>query len=141
MLAEYLKSSWYENLGIKVHVKKSNWNIFRNKLEKGCFEITATIQDTIEEDSLEFYERSEGANSWNFPQWDHLTYRNLVANAQDPVLRKQSLALATKILNEEVPFTPLFIYSHLFAHHPKLENYSIDLEGCIDFSQASLKTQ
>lgn len=41
---------------------------------------------------------------------------------------------AKKILEDECPFTPIFNYTHLYAHTPGLEGFSFDSEGCVDFS-------
>lgn len=134
-----LKSFWEQQLGITVHLEKVEWNTFRNKLEKGAFEIVATIQETLEKSPLEFLGRFEGSSSWNFSQWRHPGYRrrlNSALETKDP--EKQSLFLekAEKILIAEAPFTPLFRCTHLFTHQPKLRNYFFDADGCIDFSQA-----
>ncbi|MBS0652253.1 MAG: peptide ABC transporter substrate-binding protein [Verrucomicrobia bacterium] len=138
-LAQYLQSAWKETLGIHVNQEKMEWNIFRNKLEKGLFEITGTIVETLDEDSLEFYERIEGQSSWNFSQWTCRSYREAIASAQNKPQRNAMLLHAKQILLDQVPFTPLFTYTHLWAHHPDLENYLIDNEGCIDFSHATLQ--
>jgi oligopeptide transport system substrate-binding protein len=142
MLAEFLQKSWQKILGISIRREKFEWNLFRNKLEKGRFEISGIIQETLSEDSLEFYERSEGKSSWNFSGWTHGSYREIIESARKETnARKKNamLAKAEKILLEEVPFTPLFNYTHLYAHHAELENYFFDPEGCIDFCQARFK--
>lgn len=132
VLAESLRSAWQDILGITVHLEKNAWNTFRIRLEKGLFEIAASIQESLEEDSLEFYQRVEGATSWNFSQWHHAAFRDLYSGATIPKRKRQK---AIKILNTEVPTSPLFSYSHLFAHSHTLQNYLVDPEGCIDFSQ------
>lgn len=138
-LALCLQSEWQEILGIKVGLKEIEWNLFRNKLEKGNFEITGTIQDTEEEETARFLERFEGLNTWNFSKWQNLEYRKCISKAKnesDPNLQQALLATAKQILMDEVPFTPLFKYTHLFTHTPNLRGYLFDEEGCIDFSQA-----
>lgn len=142
MLAQSLKAAWERILKIQICLDQFEWNLFRNKLEKGRFEISGTIQETLSEDSLEFYERSEGASSWNFSGWTHASYREIIQAAQNSTNAqfKNSMRIqAEKILSEEVPFTPLFNYTHLFSHHPDLENYLLDPEGCIDFCQTRFK--
>ncbi|MGE5196171.1 MAG: peptide ABC transporter substrate-binding protein [Anaerolineae bacterium] len=142
-LAMILQLAWQEILGIKVYLEKIEWNFFRNKLEKRSFEIIGSIQDVICNDSFEFLQRFEGASSWNFSGWEHSQYRSLIEMAKqerDKKRGKEMLMHAEKILEEEVPFTPLFRYTHLFAHHPGLEGYQLDDEGCVDFSSAYFKT-
>lgn len=137
-LALYLQKVWQETFGIRIDLKKDSWNHFRSQLEKRNFEICGTIQDTLNEHSLEYLERFEGACSWNFSQWDHLVYRTLIQNAKQEldVFKKEELkAQARHILSESIPFTPLFDYVHLYASHKRVVCSSFDEEGCIDFSQ------
>lgn len=138
-LALCLQSVWQETLGMKIVLKEIEWNLFRNRLEKGNFEITGTIQDIEEEDAPRYLERFEGFNTWNFSNWHNLEYRKLVAKAHtetEEIQRQALLADAKQILTDEVPFTPLFKYTHLFAHSPNLRGYLFDEEGCVDFSQS-----
>ncbi len=137
-LASYLQDTWGKTLGIKIHLKKDKWNHFRSDLEKGNFQICGTIQDTLNENTLEFLQRFEGDNSWNFSKWSHLVYRELISTAKneiDPIKRQELKMQAEKILSEHLPFTPLFNYVHLYAVHPRFKCPFFDAEGCIDFSQ------
>lgn len=143
-LAICLQKSWKDILGINAGLERVEWNLFRNKLEKGCFEIGGTIQDIPEEDSLEFLNRFEGPSSWNFSQWDHSLYREIMTHAKEErnqEARKDIFSHAKKILDEEVPFTSLFDYMHLYAHHPQMEGYLFDPEGCVDFSNAFINNE
>lgn len=138
-LALYLKETWEKQLGLKIELKQIEWNLFRNQLEKGKFEITATIQETLDNSPLEFLDRFEGANSWNFSQWKHPLYRKMLDRARASLSTEEKMSLqrkAEQILLNEMPFTPLFICTHLFAHRVDLQNYFFDSEGCVDFAQA-----
>jgi ABC-type oligopeptide transport system substrate-binding subunit len=107
-------------------------------LEKRNFEICGSIQDTLNENSLSYLERFEGASSWNFAQWVHPHYRELLTQAKktsDPIEQQQLTQKAKVLFAQNVPFTHLFDYVHLFAHHPRFECSAMDEEGCIDFSQ------
>jgi len=139
LLALILQAAWQKTLNIKVHIEKTTWNLFRNKLDKRSFEISGTIQDTLDHDPIAFLDRLEGANSWNFSQWQHPHYRMLITSAKkEREEKKQSelIALAKNIVAEEVPSFPLFDYTHLYAHNPSLNGYLLDRTGCVDFSQA-----
>lgn len=140
-LAQSLQADWKRILGIDVLLEKTEWNLFRNKLEKGQFEISGTIQDMIHDDSPVYFDRFEGLRSWNFSKWQNQAYRELVNKAKLTIDKQEAenlLFQAEEILMDESPFTPLFKYTHLYAHHPKLENYLMDQEGCVDFSTSYL---
>ncbi len=142
MLAHSLQTFWQKQLGLSVKLEKIEWNLFRTKLEKGEFEISGTIQETLENAPLEFLERFEGASSWNFSKWKEPQFRSLLQQARlapDSGARLELQNKAEAILCAEAPFTPLFRCAHLFAHHAKLENYFFDQEGCVDLSQAYFK--
>jgi oligopeptide transport system substrate-binding protein len=144
MLASCLQSHWENKLGINVCVERLEWNLFRNKLEKGEYEVTATIQETLENSPFEFFDRFEGSNSWNFSQWRHTQYRETLNQAhefQDSQKRGALLKKTENILIEEAPFSPLLRCTHLFAHHEDLKNYLFDAEGCVDFCRAYIQQE
>ena len=97
------------------------------------FEICGTIVGTLNEDSPEFLDKWEGPSSWNFSGWTYSLYREKVEQAKKEP-RMDSLDEAKKILEEECPFSPLFNYTHLYAHSQGLEGFIFDSEGCVDFS-------
>ncbi|MBF8263976.1 MAG: bac 5 protein [Parachlamydiales bacterium] len=132
-LAQYLQTAWQECLGIPVQLEALEWNDFRSRFEKRTFEIGVTIQNTVDEDTPEFYERFENASSWNFSQWTHLPYRETIVKG---IENKKSdwKKTAQKILADEVPFAPLFNYVHFYAQHSEFDGIRFDEEGCVDFS-------
>ncbi len=124
-LALYLQSVWKEVLDLHVELYSMDWNGFRSRLERGLFDISGTLQDI--DDSLPFWERFEGDNSWNFSRWTHDAYRIAV--------QAGAWKEAEAILQEEIPFTPFFLSAHLYAHSPHLKGYFFNEEGCVDLSQ------
>jgi oligopeptide transport system substrate-binding protein len=137
-LALYLQSAWKETLGLPVQIEVQEWNDFRSRLEKREFHICGTIQDTENEHSIEFFERFENSSSWNFSQWTHVRYRELIEKAKKEPNSRWRRSAET-ILAKEAPFAALFNYVHFYAHHPELDAFHCDTEGCIDFSWAHFK--
>lgn len=136
-LASYLQKCWREILGIEVRVEGSKWNYFRSKLEKRSFEICVTIHDYQDYDSIDYLKRYEGATSWNFSDWIDPQYIEILSQIKDEgklTDRHELIAAARKILQDEIPFAPLFQYTHLYAHKPEMKGYIFDSEGCVDFS-------
>lgn len=141
-LAAYLKSVWKNTLGIDVRLEKQKWNQFRSRLEKRKFEICPTIHDTLDEYSCEYLEGLEGPSSYNYSQWTHLVYRQIIEDAKkesDPFKQQELKARAVNILKENIPRAPLLNYVHLYAVHPRLECPFFDSEGCVDFSQGKYR--
>jgi oligopeptide transport system substrate-binding protein len=130
-LAMHLQSSWQKALGIKIEIESIPWNLYRSNLERGFFELTATSLDTLD-DTMEFFERFLESSSWNFSRWAHPQYEQLIREIKaekNPEHREERMLDLKKILELEVPFTPLFDYVHLYTHHPELEGYVFDREG------------
>jgi len=131
-VALHLQATWEKTLGIPILVEGYEWNHFRTRMEERNFEMCVTVQDTLEEGRLSFYKRFEGDSSWNFSQWHHPSYHNLLNEKEASPATIQELK---QILEKEVPFSPLFQHAHLYAHHPELKGFWIDPEGIIDFSR------
>lgn len=137
-LAHCLQEIWKEVLGIHINVQKVEWNTFRHQVEKGQFDFCGIILEKIDETSPWHYERFEGKTSWNFSEWNFPPYREKIAEAKGYSVgerRKEALRDIDSMLKEQCPFTPLFSYTHLFAHKEGLKGYLLDHRGCIDFSR------
>lgn len=137
-LALYLKNTWENTFGIHVRLEKEKWNQFRSRIERRKFQICGTIHDTINEHAVSYLERFEGTNSYNYSDWTNLVYRQLIEAAKledDPFKQHELKIRAQNILDENIPFSPLFNYVHLYALNPRLECPFFDSEGCVDFSQ------
>lgn len=138
-LAMHLQKVWKDVLGITLNLQKMDWNNFRYQMEKRNFEICCTIQYSQEDQDTQSYKRFEGRSSWNFSQWNNQQYKKIISQAINETDKEKQKVLLTdgnKILEDEVPFTSLFQYTHLFASSPELKGYKFDEEGCIDFSSS-----
>lgn len=138
-LALCLQAVWKQVLDITVNVQKVEWNSFRHQLEKGQFDLCGIILERIDETSPWHYERFEGKTSWNFSEWNWKPYREKIAETKalpEGEARREALKAIAEMLKDQCPFTPLFSYTHLFAHKEGLKGYLLDHRGCIDFSRA-----
>lgn len=138
-MAESLQKDWLETLDIPVTIHQVTWNSFRDHLERGQFEMTFVIQDFPSQLTLDYLERFEGSNSWNFAMWESNHYRALLSEIgleKDHTARHLLIQEAYRYLKEQMPFSPLCTYTHLFAHTQHLKGFMNDEEGCVDFSTA-----
>ncbi|EKE08061.1 MAG: hypothetical protein ACD_17C00369G0003 [uncultured bacterium] len=141
-LAEYLQEAWSSTLGIKIRLEPQEWNVLRTNLGNGRFEISGAFEASFYHDPLEIMERMAHLNSSNFPQWTFPLYQQKIGEAShalDMDHRMHLLSEAEDILIEQMPFIPITCDRFLFAHHPKLQGYTFDSVGAIDFSYASMK--
>lgn len=141
-LAEYLQQAWSQALGIQVKLEPQEWNVLRNNLGTGQFQISGCFEASYCHDPLELMERLITLNPSNFSQWTLPLYQEKVTKASletDPEKRLQWLSEAEGVLLDHMPFIPICSDRFLFAHHPKLKGYTFDSVGAIDFSYADLK--
>ena len=138
-LALYLKKCWQKAFGINLTIEKIEWNQFRNRLEKQDFEIVFTIQAGFEDPN--FYQKYAPNSSWNFGKWQSPEYSSLLQSLMNCHYSEKNLVKRQlkKIISKEVPFKTLFTYTHLFSHNPRLQNYFLSRDGCVDFSRAYFK--
>ncbi len=138
--AEYLKATWEEVLGIRIHLEQLEWNVQRANLETGNFEISASFEAAYYNDPLEILEKLGIAYPANFTQWEHTGYRALISLARMEKNRQRRLDLLAKaeeILLSEMPFIPVCTDQFLFTHRSGLRGYAFDSLGAVDFSYAS----
>jgi len=138
-LAEYVKETWNEVLGIQVQLEPQEWNLLRTNLEKGQFVVSGCFEAAFYKDPLELLERLATLNPSNFSQWVHPSYEikiSSVSQEKNPQKRLQTLSEAEQILMEHMPFIPICSDRFLFAHTLNLQGYAFDYVGAIDFSYA-----
>ncbi len=138
-LAEYLREAWTDALGINVELQNQEWNVLRTNLAKGQFVICGAFEAAYYKDPLEMLERFTSINSNNFTQWTYPPFKEKIAEAKyeiDPEKRMEHLAVAEKILIEEMPFIPICSDCFFFGRNAQLKGYAFDSLGAIDFSYA-----
>ncbi|MFZ0564814.1 MAG: ABC transporter substrate-binding protein, partial [Chlamydiales bacterium] len=139
-LAEYLKETWEKAFGIQVQLNGVEWNILRNYLEKGEFQMGMSGESALYPDPSELLERFGSIKTSNFSQWEHPIYQEKLNLAKElPDQRTRYLREAEELLFEEMPFIPISNFNTLYVHNPKLKDYVFDHNGCIDFRWAYLE--
>lgn len=141
-LAEYLQQTWSQAFGIEVLLEPQEWNVLRSNLGTGQFQISGCFEASYCHDPLELMERMITLNSSNFSQWIFPRYQQKIAAARKETNLNQRLTLleeAEEILIDQMPFIPISSDRFLFAHHPKLKNFTFDSVGAVDFSYASIE--
>ena len=140
-LAEYLKNSWEEALGLTLQLQVNEWNVLRQNLEKGNFDVGGCFESAFYGDPLELLERFESLGNGNYCQWQNECFKQklaLIKKESDEKKQIELLIEAESILADETPFIPVFRAMHFYAHHPELKDYVFDATGCVDFAYARL---
>jgi len=141
-LSEYIKTTWEEMSGLHFELQGMEWNVFRNNLEKGAYQIGGCYQSIMYDDPLEIFERFEELGNANFSQWENAGFKEklaLIRQEIDEQKQKELLVEAERILIEQMPFIPVCRGVHVYAHHPGLKHYILESDGSIDFAYSTME--
>ena len=142
-LAEAIQECWQGVLGIDVQLKNSEWNVFFASLGERQFQIGGCIWYAPFHDPiyyLEFFK--EKAHRYNAAQWENAHYQQLLQLADhetDPAVRKEHLAQAERVLLDEMPIIPLYLYHAKYLKASHVQNLEVNPTGHVDFRWAYIK--
>ena len=82
----------------------------------------------------------EKSSSINGTGWENQNYKNLLFKAsQDPLGKLNYFKEAEQVLLEDCPIIPLFQFNMIYAKDKKLEGFSLNSLGILDFKNATLR--
>ncbi len=129
-IAAVIQDQWKRHLGITVELENREWKTFLKTVHAQDYVIArgGWIGDYLDANTfLEMWITGGGNNETG---WSSTAYDDLIREAgqtADPEERLQVLAQAEGILNEEIPFIPMYWYvwqelrqPELRGHHPNL---------------------
>jgi oligopeptide transport system substrate-binding protein len=137
-LAQYLKQTWQENLGIEVNLIEKDWNSFRNSQEKCDFDIGGCYEAMLYPDSIDLLDRLERKGWYNKDFQKNLEQ---VRGVLDENKRAFFLENCLKILNDEQPVIVLSNSIQRFSTNQYLKGYFFDYTNSVDFSRAYFEEQ
>lgn len=126
LIAQAVQQMWKKNLNIDIVLINEEWAVLQDDQKSGNFEITrrAWIADYIDPYSFVNVLISNGTN--NKSGWKNKTYDELVAASNHETNTKKRFAFfekVEKILEEEQPFIPLYVYTRLYMKKPFLKGF------------------
>lgn len=118
-IAVELQAMWKKNLNINIRLKKNEWKVFLSDQRKLNYQISRSswIGDYNDANTfLSLFTSTELNNrtGWSNNKYDALIFR--ANNSLDPVDREKHFVEAEKLLSNEAPIAPLYLYmgTHLF---------------------------
>jgi len=122
-IAEYVRDSWYNTLGVSATIQSLPWNDYLSQLPDGLFQVWRLGWCMDYPDAYNFL--NDGINRNNYGGWNNTTYEGLLDSAvleQDPELRKSLYKQAEEILVEtDAMMMPIYYYASVVATKPYLE--------------------
>lgn len=139
-LAEAIQRCWSDTFGIQVLLQNSEWNVFFAKLGERDFQIGGCIWFSVYSDpsyNLEFFKHKN--HRYNSPQWENSHYQKLLELADqevDPSIRNEHLKQAEKLILDEMPIIPLYVFNTKYLKSQKIQGIYVSGLGQVDFKYA-----
>jgi len=130
LIAEYLQQQWSRNLGLTVELESQEWKTFLVDTRAGNYDIgrmgwIGNFPDAEAEFDVIFL----CGNPNNRPQWCNQDFQRAWAETQLVLDRKQRLAKlyqAEKIMIEDAPVIPLYVYTQKHLQKPYVRDLAIN---------------
>jgi oligopeptide transport system substrate-binding protein len=124
-IANYVRDSWYNTLGISVTLQSLPWTDYLNQLRNGQFQVWRNGWCLDYPDAYNFLADAIIPSRSNFGNWTNTAYDTLLnqaAHEQNPETRKGLYKQAEEILVEtDAVMIPIYFYSSVLATKPYLE--------------------
>ncbi|KPN97299.1 peptide ABC transporter substrate-binding protein [Lysinibacillus sp. ZYM-1] len=138
-IAQFIQEGWTKNLGIKVGLDNSEWQVYLEKLNQldyqaGRLGWTGDYNDAYT--FLEIYDTADNGN--NDTGWENAEYKKLLDQSNletDPAKRLDLLKQAEAILMNELPAAPIYYYTNLSVVQDNVKNIQADVLGNIPLKE------
>lgn len=130
-IAESVQQMWKENLGIEVVLVNQEWKVLLDTQNLKNFTILRGGWIADYNDPNSFLEIFSRGNSNNYVSWSNAAYDEKIANASKErnLKRRNNLFQeAEKILLEQLPIVPIYIYTRVYLKKPNLQGWFPNIE-------------
>lgn len=138
-IAQFIQEGWTKNLGIKVGLDNSEWQVYLEKLNQldyqaGRLGWTGDYNDAYT--FLEIYDTA--ANGNNDTGWENPEYKKLLDQSNletDPAKRLELLKQAESVIMTDLPVAPIYYYTNLSVVQDNVKNMHADVLGNIPLKE------
>ncbi|MEK5006712.1 peptide ABC transporter substrate-binding protein [Bacillus sp. FSL K6-3312] len=139
-IAQAIQEMWKKDLGVKVELDNSEWNVYIDKIHSGDYQIgrmgwLGDFNDPV--NFLELYKDKDGGN--NDTGWENKEYQQLLndsAKETDKTKREEMLKKAEEIIIDDMPIAPIYFYTQLWVQDPKLKGVVVSGLGDVQYKWA-----
>ncbi len=139
-IAQAIQEMWKKDLGVKVELDNSEWNVYIDKIHSGDYQIgrmgwLGDFNDPV--NFLELYKDKDGGN--NYTGWESKEYKQLLndsAKETDKTKREEMLKKAEEIIINDMPIAPIYFYTQLWVQDPKLKGVVVSGLGDVQYKWA-----
>lgn len=131
MVAEYMQQQWKQTLGLDVELISQEWKTYLKATTAGEYEIARMGWiGSFPEPESEFVSIFKCGSPYNRPRWCNDEFERVFRQAEATADRKQRLALireAERIMVEDAPIIPLYVYMQQHLQKPYVRDLAINL--------------
>lgn len=142
--AEFIQEQWRKNLGIKVELVCTDWNIHLSLLRKKDYQVGTIQLTTLYQDPMFYMELFRNKkNVSNYSGWENENYRSLLEKSEktiDPDDRYLFLQQAERLLLDEMPVIPIYTNNLQYLVRKGVDLFVLDT-GTYDFKSTRLQVQ
>lgn len=142
-IAQFIQQGWTKNLGIKITLDNSEWQVYLDKIRAGDFQVGRLGWSADYNDAYSFLETySTAENGNNQTGWSNPEYTKLIKESTtetDAAKRIETMLAAEAIIMEEMPVAPIYYQTNLNITSDKVENMQQDALGHINLKYVDVK--
>jgi oligopeptide transport system substrate-binding protein len=140
--AQAVQRQWEEAFGISVKLEAFEWNVYLAEAMQRRYQITGLLWYSWYNDPMYNLEPLKyRSNSFNYSQWEHPHYRELLDMADQESDQKKRLLLlkqAEEIVLDHSAVVPVYVINFKYVKQPELQGVYISQLGLVDFRWAHL---
>lgn len=141
-IAQFIQQGWTKNLGIKVKLDNSEWQVYLDKLSNLDYQVGRMGWIADYNDAYTFLEMyNTAANGNNDTGWENAEYTALLKQSvteTDPAKRTAIMLEAEKIMVDEMPVAPIYFYTNLYIAKDYVSGMVPDALGNISLKNADI---
>jgi oligopeptide transport system substrate-binding protein len=142
-IAESIQKMWTENLGVKVTLERSDWNIQNEEIQTFDYEVALIKSLSSYREPVNVLELFSHANaSTNGVGWQNEEFENLLMQSKletDVNKRLELLKKAEEQLVDAMPFIPIYFFTDEVIQSKKVNSVAFPYPGQIQLKWASLE--
>ena len=139
-VAQIIQHQIFTVLGVKVKLKHVDWKTHYSNLVQGDYCIGGMMWQSWVRDPIYILQTFRSKNDGiNMSRWENRLYQDVLDASEKEMnltKRKELLALAQRIILEEMPVIPVYFNSITFSKHKELKDVSLVESSQIDFRHA-----
>ncbi|WP_318614790.1 peptide ABC transporter substrate-binding protein [Sporosarcina sp. YIM B06819] len=135
-IAQAVQDMWKENLGVSVELHNEEWAVYLDSMGAGNFQVGRMGWLADFNDAINFLEIFETVGGNNYTNWENGDYQALLKQSRvetDPAAREELLRKAEAIFMEDLPISPVYYYTNVWANKEYVKNVEVSPLGLVQY--------